>query len=54
MAEDSLLLTVEGDGFKVSLQGSGDPEAAKAAVSAAFGGAEVSVIVVEPVDMSGH
>jgi hypothetical protein len=49
-----LLLTVVGADFELTMQGSGNPEGAKAALQNVFAGYEVKVQVVEPVDMSGH
>jgi len=51
---DKLLLTVVGAGFEITMQGSGDADAAKAALEAVWAGYEIKVDVVEPVDMSGH
>jgi len=48
-----LLLKVKGEGFVVTLQGEGDLEKAKAAVSKAFDGLEVEGFTVEPVEMDG-
>ena len=41
MGEEILFLKVLGEGFTIKFTATGDLESAKAAVSAAFGGAEV-------------
>ena len=52
---EKFMLEVEGAGFKITLQGSGDAEAAKAATSKAFDGLVVKTVSfgTEPIDMSG-
>jgi len=52
--ENQLLLTVVGADFEITLQGSGNAEAAKAAVQNVFAGYEVKVQEVGSVDMGGR
>ena len=53
MAEEKFILTLDGGSFEFKQQGTGDMEAAKSALSAAFGGLPVSGYTIEDVDLSG-
>ena len=57
MDKNKFLLKVEGKGFVINLQGEGNPNFAKVAVSNAFGGLPVSVLnigIVDRADIDGH
>ncbi len=57
MEKEKFILKIKGKDFVVSLQGEGNPSAAKKAVSEAFGGLPVTVLSlggVDRADISGH
>lgn len=51
---ENFYVRLQGSGFKFSIQASGDPDLAKDYFSNLYPDLEVTISVIEPVDMTGR